>query len=86
MSAYMKCPNGCSGEVPMGVETVSGPDPSVGLPNGSYIAYVDDEENATSHDDGCPPLTSEQRQKLEDDFDFDDYFNAQVEAWAEVGL
>ena len=26
---YLPCPNGCSGEVPMGIESVDGPDPTV---------------------------------------------------------
>lgn len=86
MTLYAKCPNGCTGEVPMEVEETSGPDPTVGLPNGSYIVFVDDVENAKSHDDGCPPLTDEQRQKLEDEADVADYLVAQAERWAEYGL
>lgn len=86
MTSYVDCPNGCSGVVPIEVEEASGPDPSVGLPNGSYLPYVDDEENAVSHDNGCPPLTEAQIQQLEDAFDIQDWLMGQAEAWAEVGL
>lgn len=62
---YLPCPNGCEGEVPMGIEQESGPDPSVGLFYASYGTYVDDVADAISHDPGCPPLTDEQREKLQ---------------------
>lgn len=86
MTLYAKCPNGCTGEVPMEVEETSGPDPDVGLPNGSYVVYVDDDANATSHDDSCPPLTDAQREELESKADVEDYLQSQAEQWAEIGL
>lgn len=83
---YAPCPNKCGGEVPLFVDETSGPDPSVGLPNGSYVVGIDDEENATTHEPGCPPLTDEQRRYLEDEFDVSDYLQAKYEQWAEIGL
>lgn len=66
---YLKCPNGCSGEVPMGVEHMDGPDPTVGLFRATYGTYVDDVANEDSHDPGCPPLTEAQRLALQDEGD-----------------
>lgn len=67
MTFYLGCPNGCSGEVPMVSErTDSGGSPDVPYSMYSWdVAFVDTEENATTHDDGCPPLTPEQIDKLE---------------------
>ncbi len=79
MTLYAKCPNGCTGEVPMEVEGEGGYDDP-------YVVGIDDEANATSHDDGCPPLTDAQRETLESEADVNDYLVAQAEAWAEIGL
>ena len=62
---YLPCPNGCDGEVPMVIEYEDGPDPTVGLFYASYGTCVDDVADASSHDPGCPPLTTEQREKLQ---------------------
>lgn len=66
---YLPCPNGCTGEVPMGVEQIDGPDPTVGLFHATYGAFVDTTANASSHDPGCPPLTEEQIRKLQEQAD-----------------
>lgn len=63
---YLPCPNGCSGEVPMGIEYESGPDPSVGIFGHSYGTYVDMLANATSHDPDCDPLTEAQIMALQE--------------------
>lgn len=68
MTLYLKCPNGCTGEVPMGVETDDA-DPSVGIFSPIHHTYVDDRYNPTSHDPGCPPLTDEQILALQDEGD-----------------
>lgn len=62
---YLKCPNGCEGEVPLEVEQTDDGAADVYGPRSYYVAYIDDETNATSHDDGCEPLTEAQREKLE---------------------
>lgn len=82
MGAYAKCPNGCTGEVPLYVEVVSGPDPSVGLPNGAYAVGVDEDENATSDDEGCPLLTQDQVDKITGEFDVHAYLDSEAEAAA----
>lgn len=51
-----------------------------------YVVGIDDTANATSHDDGCPPLTDEQRESLVANADVNDYLMAQAERWAEFGL
>lgn len=79
MTLYAKCPNGCSGEVPMEVE-------GEGRYDDPYVVGIDDEANAKSHDDGCPPLTDAQREQLEANADIDDYLQSQAERWAEIGL
>ncbi len=79
MSAYAKCPNGCSGEVPLVVE-------GDGRYDDPYVIGVNDDENKTSHDESCPPLTDEQIDKIAEEFDPHDYLVAQVEAWVEAGL
>lgn len=56
---YLPCPHGCSGEVPMEIEGEGGHDDPI-------CAGVDEAANATSHDDGCPPLTDAQRDALAD--------------------
>ena len=76
---YAKCPNGCTGEVPLSVE-------GDGRYDDPYVVGVNEEENATSHDEGCPPLTEAQIDELASIFDPYDYMNAQAERWAEVGL
>jgi hypothetical protein len=67
VTLYLKCPNGCTGEVPLEPEaTDNGGSPDVpGSMYSYYVAFVDSEANATSHDDGCPPLTPEQIDALE---------------------
>lgn len=69
MTLYLPCPNGCTGEVPLEAEaTDTGGSPDVPFSMMSYsVAFVDAEANATSHDDGCPPLTAEQIDTLEED-------------------
>lgn len=57
---YLPCPNGCSGEAPMGIQDEGGPDPTVGIFHATYATYVDDAANAESHDPGCPPFTEAQ--------------------------
>lgn len=79
MSAYAKCPNGCSGEVPLVVE-------GDGRYDDPFVISVNDDENKSSHDPGCPPLTGEQIDKIAEEFDVHDYLNAQAETWAEVWL
>lgn len=56
---YLPCPNGCTGEVPMEID-------GGGQFDDPYNAGVAEADNATSHDDGCPPLTDEQRDALAD--------------------
>lgn len=68
MNTYMPCPNGCTGEVPMGIE-VDGADPSVGQFSPALHTYVDDNANAESHDDGCSPLTEAQVFALQEEAD-----------------
>ena len=67
MTMWLKCPNGCTGEVPLEPEdTDTGGSPDVPSSMYSYsVAFVDTEANATTHDPGCPPLTPEQIDKLE---------------------
>lgn len=57
---HADCPNGCEGEVP--VEVGYHQDSECG---DSVEIYIDDEANAKSHDEGCPPLTTEQRDQIE---------------------
>jgi len=53
----------------MGIQDEGGPDPTVGIFHASYSTYVDEDENATSHDDGCPPLTEAQIMALQEQGD-----------------
>jgi hypothetical protein len=57
---YADCPNGCGGEVPVEIEYHV--DSECG---DSMDIWIDDEANATSHDEGCLPLTDEQRAQVE---------------------
>ena len=57
---YHTCPNGCEGEVPVEVEYHR--DSECG---DTMDVWIDDEANAKSHDEGCPPLTDEQREAIE---------------------
>lgn len=75
MTAYAKCPNGCTGEVPLVVE-------GYGRYDDPFVIGVNDDENATSHDDGCPPLTEAQIDRIAEEFDVHDYLSAQAEASA----
>jgi hypothetical protein len=77
VTLYAKCPNGCSGEVPMELEGQGGYDDP-------YVVGIDDDANATSHDEGCLPLTEAQRETLEANADVADYLEAEAEAWAEA--
>jgi hypothetical protein len=79
VTLYAKCPNGCTGEVPMEVEGQGGYDDP-------YVVGIDDDANAISHDEGCPPLTDAQREELEASADVMDYLEVEAERWAEVGL
>lgn len=77
MTLYANCPNGCTGEVPMELEGQGGHDDP-------YVVGINDDENATSHDDGCPPLTEAQREHLEANADVSGYLDSVAELWAEV--
>lgn len=79
MAAYARCPNGCSGEVPLVVE-------GDGRHDDPYVVGVNEDENRTSHDPGCPPLTPDQIEQIAEQFDVEDYVIGQAEAWAETGL
>jgi hypothetical protein len=67
MTLYLKCPNGCTGEVPLEVEATDDGADDVYGPRSYHVAYIDDGANATSHDDGCAPLTEAQREALEEE-------------------
>lgn len=68
MTVYVDCPNGCEGGyVPCDAElTDDGAEYPWSL--GSYwIAFINDDENATSHASTCPPLTENQRSRIEEE-------------------
>lgn len=79
MAAYAKCPNDCTGEVPLVLE-------GTGAHDDPYVVGVNEDENATSHDPGCPPLTPEQIDRIAEEFDVLDYLVSEAEARAEAGL
>ena len=59
---YRPCPNGCGGEVPVEVEQIYDAECGDLMEIG-----IDDVSNEQAHEEGCLPLTPEQREKVEDE-------------------